>query len=466
MKILGRLRLVRLVTFVNNCKCCAPQFFTFKQPTPSKHFHMTRYLRNFDQGSNEEGKESNWKKFTNIWITWSGSLAIIFSVLSAYQTYNILTGIHEDNQNNEYLPLEKEIRSKLAQPFIPTTPMINGMKLLPKAGSEVLGAMFSYDCVNQLAYISGPSNSGKSMSVEKALENRRNVIYIPLRANMPYQNILLALGISQRRTDESDVPIARIMVALKNILQQLKKEANYGTPVSIIVVSDYIANDPDCKIIAGNLLQFVEEQLATGVHVSSNFSTFTDLRKLSGHTSRLKKYTFSYTTQTELEQYPFLRNDDIKKLGGHFGQIYSVLKELIPIMQDHHPSLKSKPHNEIISDIVNGHIQVPAEDIKKVVDGMIRTEAIELANIIGIIYDNEGGEIVDVLDLIAGNNSFFPSTAQHRKICSKLVEQNILGQSTNDESLFTWHRPIMKYAYTELPQLFTIFKEHKNKNSK
>ena len=41
------------------------------------------------------------------------------------------------------------------------------------------------------------------------------------------------------------------MVALKNKLQELKKQQDYGqreNPVPIIVVSDHISNHPDCAV--------------------------------------------------------------------------------------------------------------------------------------------------------------------------------------------------------------------------
>ncbi len=101
------------------------------------------------------------------------------------------------------------------------------------------------------------------MTIEKLLEGRKKVVYIALRNNMPRESLLDALGIRKRHTDEKDLEVPEIMLALKEVLRGLKKQPKYGTPenpVPVVIISDYIANNDECKKIAGNVLQFVEEQ--------------------------------------------------------------------------------------------------------------------------------------------------------------------------------------------------------------
>jgi len=91
----------------------------------------------------------------------------------------------EDNAHGEdqRLNLENEIENKLRAKFNPTTPMIPGLKLFPKTGCEVLSHLCALNSIPQLCFIGGPSSSGKSTNIKKALENRKDVLYIPLRGN-------------------------------------------------------------------------------------------------------------------------------------------------------------------------------------------------------------------------------------------------------------------------------------------
>ncbi len=203
--------------------------------------------------------------------------------------------------------LEDEIYETMTKKFVAPTPTIPGMKLCRKQGAEILPILFSYGCAPQLSYIYGPSGAGKSIAIEDALQGRRNVICITLRNNASRESLMAALGIKKRATE---VQVPEIMFALRNVLRKVKQQQLWGkeaNPRPIIVMSDYISNDPNCKIIAGSILQFVEEQLASGAHVSSNHTTYSELRKLSGHISNLNKYMISYATREELETHPFLR---------------------------------------------------------------------------------------------------------------------------------------------------------------
>jgi len=241
------------------------------------------------------------------------------------------------------------------------------------------------------------------------------------------------------------------MLALRNVLIKIKKDTcgTEDNPVPIIVVSDCIPGNADCKVLAGNLLQYVEEQLVTGIHVSSNQNNFSELRKLSGHSSRLKRFSFGFTSQTELEQYKFFKNEDVKKIGGHFGQIYSLLKDLVPRLEQR-PQIMGKPfHGDVvIEQIVSGKLIPPDHLIKELVDTLIQTEA-ELIKTLSYMKKKDSLVAVKLLNelLHEGDLSICPKVFHELKVCNILVDHNILNHAFNDSSRFTWHRPILKHSF-------------------
>ncbi|EFC47874.1 predicted protein [Naegleria gruberi] len=116
-----------------------------------------------------------------------------------------------------------------------------------------------------------------------------------------------------------------MLESVKQVLEEIKikrvTEKDIETPFPLVVLSDFISDNEDCQIIAGYMLQFVEEQLASAIHISSNHTT---------------------------------------------------------LLEEECGSISLKSNDEKIASFVNGEITLPDEKIAKVIDAIIKTEADEI----------------------------------------------------------------------------------------
>jgi hypothetical protein len=298
--------------------------------------------------------------------------------------------------------------------------------------------------------VDGPSNTGKSITIENLLEGRKNVVYITLRNNTPRESLLDALSIL--KTDKKDLQVPEIMLALKEVLRGLKKQPNYGTLenlVPVVVISDYIANNDECKKIAGNVLQFVEEQLASGIYLSHTYVE----TELPGHASRLARYTLRYADAKELEKYPFYQNADVIKLGGHFGQIFQYLRDAVPKARMIYPEQCKETASsfDIIEKIVQGEVVIPENDRQRIVEAMVQRESDEIFNVLckTVSQQRSSNPAVTLLTKLCNsdNNAVAPLTFPELLLCEEMVKANILSHEFNETNSYTWHRPLLKHAF-------------------
>lgn len=182
-----------------------------------------------------------------------------------------------------------------------------------------------------------------------------------------------------------------------------------------------------------HVLQFVEEGLASGIHVSSNLETFNHLQELSGHASRLNKYSILHAETSELVQFPFFKSENVQKLGGHMGQIHKLLKDLVPIAKERNTNLLTNTQEEIIEQIVQGKIAIPEEKLKEI---KIKNESELMLKTFGKHFEDPNFNLRLMLELLnsltCNNETISPKSISEIIICEMLVKDNILNHSLDD----------------------------------
>ncbi len=85
-----------------------------------------------------------------------------------------------------------------------------------------------------------------------------------------------------------------------------------------------------------------------------------------------------------LEKYPFYQNADVKKLGGHFGQIFQYLRDSVPKVRMIYPEQCTGTVSsfDIIEKIVKGEFVIPENERQRIMEVKVRRESDEIFNVL------------------------------------------------------------------------------------
>ncbi len=134
---------------------------------------------------------------------------------------------------------------------------------------------------------------------------------------------------------------------------------------------------------------------------------------------------------------------------GDMEQIFAILKSVVPIVQLNSQYIYAS-YNDIISDVVNGNIEVPIGDIEKIIQSKLQKEANEIFARVKEVMEKKSVSLVRkvLFDLNSKRNAEYqPETIEELLICESLVKGNVLTYSFNDPKTYVWHRPVLAHAF-------------------